>query len=240
MAESGAFRRGGLYGSYDIVDKGLFRDKGKLTAVSGELGRINEKLAGDLQEQVAQALRQKLVRPGTSSGMLERALRAKGNRQSGYSGFAVGIVKFLDDQGPQWKGGSAHVWEQIEKGTAVHEGQVLRGLWADEINPRGASYMTKVLNSQRDIIGDAHPMGNRGMRQGFRPFTRYGARQALKKANRSGRFVGVIRNPIEAENYFARGWKAFGGMSTIESAYDQMFARLGIRVRWVNGRVYRV
>lgn len=238
---------GALHGTYEIVDKGLFRDKGRLNAVSGELGRLNQQLAEKLQGEVAQALRQGLKRKGVSTGELERVLKDRGNIQFGYTGFAVGVIKFLDDNGPQWKGRSARVWLQIDQGTTVHSDrhQKMVGLWASAIGMTGRSYEPGNFTSQRTLLSEVTSFDPNEGQQGFRPFAPAAARMALRMARRGasgedlGSFVGYITNPIRPERYFERGWQAFGGMAYVKNEYEALFRRLGIPVKWVNGTLYR-
>lgn len=234
---SGLGGRGALYGKFDFQATSLFRDpKGLFTTFGSEVYTANERLALKLQDLVAQSLRHSLVRPRTSTGMLERALLDKGNRIVTNAGFGVGIPAYLDDS-------AAKYWEQIDQGSTVHLGQKMRGLWGDTISYRGPDYVRGDHTSQREIEGDATPFGA-GTGQGFRPFGKDAAQRALRKAGYEGkalhRYTGVIAKAIEPHEYFKEGWEALGGLEGIREEYDRAFRAIGFKVVWREGKLDRV
>ena len=236
MANSGA-SRGALYGSFDFQATSLFRDpKGWFTTFGSEVYTANERLALKLQDLVGQSLRQSLVRPRTSTGMLERALLDQGNRIVTNAGFGVGIPSYLNRS-------AAKYWEQIDVGTTVHLGQRMKGLWGDTISYHGPDYIRGDPTSQRDIGGDVTPFGAANG-QGFRPFSASSAQRALRAAGYSGRsvhgYTGVIRNAIQPHEYFREGWEALGGLEGVRMEYNRVFRAIGFKVVWTEGQLSKV
>lgn len=231
---SGAAGRGALYGQFDFQATSLFRDpKGLFTTFGSEVYTANERLALKLQKLVAQSLRQSLVRPRTSTGMLERALLNQRNRIVTNAGFGVGIPSYLDDS-------AAKYWEQIDVGSTAHLGQKMKGLWGDTIAYRGPDYIKGDPTSQRDIVGDVTPFGA-GAGQGFRPFSASSAKQALRDAGHPTKgYSGVIKKAIEPHEYFRAGWDALGGLNGIQQEYDRAFRAIGFKVVWRNDKLDRV
>lgn len=225
----GAFEFGALYGSFEIIETDLFRSKGKFNNLGPAFQALNEQLATELQQKVAQALRHSLLRTEASHGTLERVLLAKRNRTVSRTGFGVGMMEFLD-------GSAAKYWLQIDQGTDVHKGQMMTGLWFDEVSGS---------KSRRRGVGQPRGFG-KGDLQGFVPLSRGVANRRLREAHglpgrgrlqrgqreAIGAVRGIIRNPIEGEHYFRRGWEEFGEGRRIQREYAALFKRLGIPARW--------
>ena len=235
FSSNAASARGGvLWGRFKFAQSQLFREaNGRFALFLDRAEAANVELAAKLAEDIADALRNSLKRPRVSTGMLERAILAPENRVAEPYGFGVGVPSYLDES-------AAKYWQQIEEGFGGHVGQQLRGLWGDAITYMGADYIKGDFTSQRDITGQLYPFGAPSG-QGFRPFARADAQRALRDAGydrrSASRTKGVIRTAIEPHEYFQKGWDAFGGVRTVEAAYDKAFAAIGTKVRWQNGRL---
>ncbi len=224
-----------LWGRFGFTSSDLFRDpNGRFNTLVAEVYEANEELAVKLQQEVATALRHSLKRPRVSSGMLQRALLDRRNRVVDVDGFGVGVPSFLDES-------AAKYWEQIDVGSTVHLGQKLRGLWGDAITYHGAEYIRGDYTSQRDLVGQLSPFGP-PQGQGFRPFRRADAARALRsqgwKGSAVSRTKGIIGQPIEPHEYFKQGWDALGGIRAVERAYDKAFRSVGLKVKWIDGKLY--
>ncbi len=175
-----------------------------------KLKKLNERLATELQEEVAAALDRTRVssRRGVSSGRLKEAILDPKNREIKNEYFAVGIDRHMDRS-------AAKYWRQIESGTSIHVGQRMpTGVWGSSLTGGEASARSgpypiaggSIRGYGADRSGRLRPMGPT---YAYRALV--GAGMTKRAAYTASRAVGIIRNPIEAEHYFLEGWRDFDG-----------------------------
>lgn len=166
---------------------------------------------------------------------VERRVGAPGNiAGSARLGFGVGDKAFMDEMTAK----RGQYWRQIEYGSAVHVGHAIAGLWGDRGGPRGAL-----------IDGGALSGFGEGAGQKFVPFVNpmdveEGSRRARnyllrtqghrKDAGMLGGTRGIIKKPIEAEEFFERAWANFDPVDRERTAVRQAFRDAG-RVTFGSG-----
>jgi hypothetical protein len=224
-ADRGAFR-----GNFAFTTGDLFRVGGRYGTFQKEARIANKRLAANLQKTVARALRQGLVRPRVSSGLLERVTLDSRNAIADQEGFGVGVIDFLDNS-------EAKYWLQIEEGSDVHLGQRLVGVWATRTKTLGLSGLASERFSGSAPRGQVTAFGE-GTGQAFFAMGARQARQMLarqKIPSNQRRISGEIKKPMPKEAYYKRGWQEFDPITQIEREYNDIFRRVGFKVVWTRG-----
>ena len=200
----------------------------------------NREMARELQDAVADFARDSYVRPGASTGRLEKALRSSENAYVSSSATAsvswgVGNARWLDRS-------EAKYLRQIEEGTDVHVGHLIyprlnmnkvqesaRRAWA---LPNGASWYTNRWGHQPypPLVGGEVGGGGK-----VRAISTYWGKQFVKRYGRKGYRPIEIKQRIEAHDFFLGGMRAvnvesqFLGMAHayIEEVTEAAFGWMG-------------
>jgi hypothetical protein len=191
----------------------------------GRLADANRILALELAEHTAAQLMLGLRRKKVSTGRLRNALLDRKNRYSDQFGYGVGRPEFLDQS-------AAKYWRQIDQGFEGHVGRLITGVWGATLT--GGLAYSRTNPGGYPVAGPAFTAFGMGGGQGrLKPMGRKWAYRLLRKqagtrdkAALKGLNLGtqgVIENPIEAEEYFLRGWRAFNARErTVEVVKDAL------------------
>lgn len=171
---------------------------GRFAKVGGMVHKAHLAMAENVQEAQAKSLKESIAEHGRAqrgTDDLLKALIAEGNRYVSVDGFAVGLQDFLDG------GNVASYWREIEHGSDIFTGRVLRGFFK---NP-----------------------GFSGPIPGSRAQSRMP--QLNQTTLKNGRLPGydiVIHNDIPAYEYLKRGGAAWHDSGDMQRQYQLAMASL--------------
>lgn len=211
--------RHGLMAVVVEFDKvGVLRNPdGTFTSMQGRVGAAHARLAEELAQHVAAAQQASMLRPGVTSGRLQKALLHPKNRYADQVGYGVGRPEFLDQS-------QAKYWRQIDQGYKGHLGRQIRGVWGATLTGEYGGYSRfgpypiagpefTGMGAEGQSGGRLLPFGYSKLRAGM------GKERSIK---------GVITKPIAPQQYFKRGWESFNARSrTTEVIRDEVSAAFG-------------
>lgn len=212
--------------------RGLTADEGRGIMLR-ELKRINEDLAKELQQLIADNLDQARVpsRRQVSSGRLEAAILDERNRTVTPFTFGVGVKKFLDSSGAKY-------WRSIEVGTNQFVGNEIKAgwLWGTSLTGQmggrsqygpypiaGPSFSLTSSTSARN--GRILPMNKR---TAYRTLAANGmSKRDAFLATRQLSAV-TIEKPILPHWMFRDGWRDFDGVAKGKKALTEALYYMGL------------
>lgn len=189
--------------------------------VQRDVAVIGADLAKGLAESIAAAAKESMLRPGVSTGRLQKAILDRRNRIGTQFGYGVGRPEFLDRS-------EAKYWRQIDQGYTGHLGREIRGVFGGSL--------TGALGGQSryglyPIAGAPFTAIGQGAGGRLLPLGKRDAYAKLAGARRLGKrrgnvaVRGVIEQPIEPQEYFRRGWEDFNPASRTTAAVKAVLQR---------------
>lgn len=185
---------------------GRFAKGTSSNAARAVIAGVNRNEAKDLQGLVVRAQRQSIKRRGVSTGQLSRALGNEANRFASEEGYGVGVISYLESPASR----VGRYYRHIEFGTTgggVGGGPVpnfigrnIFGVFRSSAIRRGGKAFGVGPSSGFGAQGDQILVPSLRIARAFK-------REQAALGNRVA-ISGVIQNPVAAQNFFGRGWRA--------------------------------
>lgn len=194
----------------------LIRDPvtGFFISAQAEVAAAGRSLALELAESVADAAKASLLRPGVSTGRLQKALLHPKNRVGVKEGYGIGRPEFLDKS-------EAKYWRQIDQGYSGHVGREIRGVFGGTLT---GAFGGQSRYGPYPLAGGPFTAIGAGSGGRLLPLGKKSAYAKLAKARKSGKrrlnakVASTIEQPISAQQYFLRGWEDFNAASRTTAA----------------------
>lgn len=165
--------------------------------------RYHAEMGMELQLMVVDAYRDTVKRPDVATGRLAAATLDERNFRSQANGFTIGD--------PRWMNRSqAKYWRQIEKGTTVHVGQVIYGVWGRRFS--GVQHPAKY--GSYPGMNPPYTLHGQGVGEKFQPMSTMNSgaikrrHQAMFTDSHGGAgFRARISRPITAQDAYTRAFR---------------------------------